>query len=77
MLSIADAGMALRSTPLEPRPTVLFAFTSALACRRFPLSITRSWSGPSPRSVAGRTVSVPSLIVGRGKLNEGESFCRI
>ena len=31
MFSIAAAGIAFKSTPLDPRPTVLFAFTSALA----------------------------------------------
>ena len=74
MFSMAEAGMALRSTPLEPRPTVLFALTSALAWRRLPLTMTSSWSGPRPRSVAGRTESVPSLMVGRGKLNDGAIF---
>jgi hypothetical protein len=74
---MAAAGMAFRSTPLEPRPTLLFALTSALACRRLPLTMTRSWSGPSPRSVAGRTLSVPSVMVGRGKLNDGAIFWMI
>jgi hypothetical protein len=42
MLWMAVAGMAFRSTPLEPRPTELFAFTSALACRRLLLTMTSS-----------------------------------
>ena len=41
--------------------------------RRLPLIRTSTWSGPRPRRVAGRTVSAPSAIVGRGKLNEGAS----
>ena len=47
--------------------------TSALVWRRLPLISTSTWSGPRPRSVAGRTESVPSVIVGRGKLNDGAS----
>ena len=74
---MAAAGMAFKSTPVEPRPTELLTLTSALVCRLFPLMSTRSWSGPRLRSVAGRTESVPSVIVGRGKLKEGVSACRI
>ena len=48
--------------------------TSALVWRRLPLMRTSTWSGPRLRRVAGRTESVPSVIVGRGKLKEGASF---
>ena len=73
MRSIADTGIAFRSTPVDPRPMLPFRCTSALWWRRLPLTSTSTWSGPRPRSVAGRTVSVPSVIVGRGKLNDGAS----
>ena len=69
--------MALRSTPVEPRPIVPLTCTSALVWRRLPLTSTSTWSGPRPRRVAGRTVSVPSVIVGRGKLNDGASASMI
>ncbi len=65
--------MALRSTPVDPRPMLPLTWTSAPLCRRLPLMRTSTWSGPSPRSVAGRTESVPSVMVGRGKLKEGAS----
>jgi hypothetical protein len=74
---IAEAGIALRSTPVEPRPMLPLTWTSALVCRRLPLTSTSTWSEPRPRRVAGRTVSVPSVIVGRGKLNDGVSCSRI
>ena len=50
-----------------------FTLMSALAWRRLPLTSTSTWSGPRPRSVAGRVWSVPSEMVARGKLNEGAS----
>ena len=71
MWSIMLDGIALRSTGAEPRPTKPFTFTSALLCRRLPFTSTRVWSGASPRSVAGRTWSVPSPIDVRGKLKLG------
>jgi hypothetical protein len=73
MRSMALGGMAFRSTAVEPRPTVPLTLTSALPCRRLPLSSTSSWSGARPRSVAGRTWSVPSAMVARGKFTEGAS----
>ena len=66
-------GIALRSTPADPRPIVLLMWMSAVWCRRLPFTSTSTWSGPRPLSVAGRTVSVPSDMVGRGKLNDGAS----
>ena len=74
MRSIAETGIALRSTPVEPRPMLPLRCTSALVCRRLPLMSTSTWSGPRPRRVAGRTESVPSVMVGRGKLKDGASF---
>ena len=74
MRSIAETGIALRSTPVEPRPMLPLRCTSALVCRRLPLMRTSTWSGPRPRRVAGRTESVPSVMVGRGKLKDGASF---
>ena len=50
-----------------------FTLISALECRRLPLTSTSTWSGASPRRVAGRVWSVPSATVGRGKLKEGAS----
>ena len=74
--SMALRGMAFISVPAVPRPTVSSTCSNALLCRRFPLTNTSTWSGPSPRSVAGRTESVPSVIAELWKLNEGESICR-
>ena len=71
MRSIADTGIALRSAPVDPRPIVPFTWTRAVVCRRLPLISTRTWSGPRPRRLAGRTDAEPSAIVVRGKLNEG------
>ena len=62
MRSIAAMGMAFMSVPAVPRPTESSTCSSALLCRRLPLTSTSTWSGPSPRSVAGRTESVPSVI---------------
>jgi hypothetical protein len=42
-----------------------------------PFTSSSAWSGASPRSVAGRTWSVPSATAGRGKLNDGASACSI
>ena len=58
---------------MEPRPIVPFTWTSAVVCRRLPLTSTSTWSGPSPRRLAGRTDAEPSAIVVRGKLKEGAS----
>ena len=69
--SIMETGIAFRSTPVEPRPTVPLTCTSAVLWRRFPLISTSTWSGPRPRMVAGRTDAEPSAMVVRGKLNEG------
>jgi hypothetical protein len=77
MRSIIDAGMALRSTALWPRPIEPLTFTSELVWRRLPLTSTSTWSAPRPRSVSGRTASVPSLIVARGKFTLGASCWRI
>ena len=38
-----------------------------------PLTSTNTWSGARPRSCAGRTASVPSVIAGRGKFSEGSA----
>jgi len=40
--SIMDAGIAFRSTPVEPRPTVPLTLTSALLWRRLPLTSTNT-----------------------------------
>ena len=77
ILAIAEAGIAFRSTPVVPRPMTPEVATCALWWRRLPLMRTSTWSGPRPRRVAGRTVSAPSDSVGRGKLKEGASACRI
>jgi hypothetical protein len=65
------AGIVFKSTAAAPRPIVPFTFTSDDACLRFEFISTSVWSGESPRSVAGRIVSVPSARPGRGKLNDG------
>ena len=54
MRSTADDGNALKSTDTEPRPIEPLTFTSALLWRRFPFTSTSTWSGASPRNVAGR-----------------------
>ena len=72
---MADIGIALMSVPAEPRPTVCCTLTSACWWRRLPFTSTSSWSGPRPRSVAGRMMSVPSLMKVVLKLNEGSSSC--
>jgi hypothetical protein len=77
MRSMLAAGIAFRSTPVEPRPIELFTATTAPACRRFPLISTSAWSGPSPRSVKGRCMSTPPAIDVRGKFTLGTSICRI
>ena len=77
MRSIIDAGMALRSTADVPRPTVPLLLISALVYRRLPFTSTSVWSGARPRSVAGRTWSVPSATAGRGKFNDGAAACSI
>lgn len=77
MRSMAETGMALMSVPAEPRPMVCCTFTSACWWRRLPLISTSTWSGPRARSVAGRMMSVPSLMKVREKLNDGCSICRI
>ena len=76
MARTAVFGMVLRSTAEEPRPTVPLTLTSAALWRRLPLMSTSVWSGPKPRSVAGRTVSVPSARPGRGKLKDGNETDR-
>src|SRR5437762_2653292 len=45
--------------------------------RRLPLRSTRVWSGLSPRIVNGRTISVASETLCRGKLTDGASCERI
>ena len=71
ILSMAERGMALRSTPVDPRPMVPLMWMRAVVWRRLPLMRTSTWSGPRPRRVAGRMESVPSAMVGRGKLKDG------
>ena len=71
MRSTATVGMAFRSTAAEPRPIEPLTLTRAEAWRRMPLIRTRVWSGARPRRVAGRTLSVPSVMAGRGKVREG------
>ena len=61
------------STADEPRPIEPLTLTSEAAWRRLELTSTSVWSGARPRRAAGRTVSVPSLSAGRGKLNEGSA----
>ncbi len=75
MLWIADRGIALMSVPAEPRPMVCCTFTSACWWRRLPLIRTSSWSGPRPRRVAGRMMSVPSLMKVVLKLKDGSRSC--
>ena len=77
MRLIARPGIRLRSTAALPRPTVPLMLSSAETWRRLPLTSTRVWSGLRPRSVAGRSASVPSAIEGCGKLNEGTRLLRI
>ena len=73
MRLMALTGMALRSVPAVPRPTEVLTWMRALPWRRLPFTSTSTWSGPKPRSVAGRTESVPSLMVELEKLKEGIS----
>ena len=75
MRSIAAIGIAFMSVPAVPRPTVSSTCTRALLWRRLPLTSTSVWSGPRPRSVAGRTASVPSVMDELAKLNDGASIC--
>ena len=72
---MADRGIALMSVPAEPRPMVCCTLTSACWWRRLPFTSTSSWSGPRPRSVAGRMMSVPSLMKVVVKLKDGSSSC--
>ena len=72
--SMAIGGISLRSTADDPRPTEPLRLTSAEVCRRLPLMSTSVWSGARPRSVAGRSESVPSVSDGCGKLKEGTSW---
>src|SRR5439155_25350714 len=65
--SMAEVGMAFRSTPTVPRPTVPLTNTSALVCRRFPLTRTSVWSGPRPRRLA-RSEEHTSELQSRGHL---------
>ena len=71
--SIDAIGIALRSTGEEPRPWLPLRLISAVVWRRLPLTSTSTWSGASPRSCAGRTASVPSVIAGRGKFSDGNT----
>jgi len=73
--SIMLAGIASRSTPVEPRPVVPFTFSSALVCRRRPFTSTSTWSGPMPRSVSGWITSLPSATPLRGAWMPGASDC--
>src|SRR3989442_1072227 len=75
--SMAAVGIAFRSTRTVPRPKVPFTCTSALACRRLPLTSTSTWSGPRPRRLAGLMWSDPSAMVWCEALNEGASVARI
>ena len=70
---MALEGMVFMSTADDPRPIEPLTLTSEAAWRRLELTSTSVWSGARPRSAAGRTVSVPSLSAGRGKLNEGSA----
>ncbi len=74
MLLTMAAGMVFMSTADEPRPMVPFTFTSDEEWRRLELTSTRVWSGPMPRRVAGRMVSVPSARPGRGKFSDGNAI---
>jgi hypothetical protein len=56
---------------------VCCTLTSACWWRRLPLTSTSTWSDPRPRRVAGRMMSVPSLMVVREKLKLGATICRI
>ena len=67
-------GIVFRSTAAAPRPIVPLTLTSEAAWRRLQFTSTSVWSGARPRSVAGRTVSVPSARPGRGKLNDGSAI---
>src|SRR5437899_296974 len=69
--SMADVGIAFKSTPTVPRPNVPLTNTSALVCRRLPLTRTSTWSGPRPRRLAGLMWSVPSAMVWCDALNDG------
>ena len=76
--SIALTGIAFRSTPLEPAAMPYAKlFTRAVWCRRHPFSKTSVWSGLRPRRVKGRTMSLASVTLWRGKLTEAASACRI
>ena len=72
--SIASGGMVFKSTAVDPRPTEPLRLTNADWWRRLPLTSTSTWSGASPRNVAGRSESVPSVKDGCGKLNDGTSW---
>ena len=76
MRSTATVGMEFRSTAAEPRPIEPLTFTRAEECRRMLLISTSVWSGARPRRVAGRTLSVPSVIAGRGKDMDGATAAR-
>ena len=71
-LTMAD-GIVFRSTAAAPRPIDWFRLISDDVWRRLEFTSTRLWSGAMPRRVAGRTVSVPSVSVGRGKFSEGRA----
>ena len=47
-LSIAKDGIALRSVPTVPLPGVPFTLIRAEECLLFPLTKTKTWSGPRP-----------------------------
>ena len=55
---------------------LLSVSSTALVWRRLPLISTSTWSGASPRSWMPRTESDAPLDSMRGKLIEGDRFCR-
>src|ERR1041384_5803820 len=72
MRSMALAGSAFMSTPLEPAPMpAAKLWTSAVRWRRQPFTSTSAWSGLRPRRVNGRTMSLASATLWRGELTEG------
>ena len=75
MWSMALGGMALMSTGTVPAK-LLSVSSTALVWRRLPLISTSTWSGARPRNWMPRTESDAPLDSMRGKLIEGDRFCR-
>ena len=48
IFSSAKAGMAFKSVPTDPLPTVPLLFTNEEVCLLFPFTNTKTWSGPKP-----------------------------